>query len=86
VTAGAELTIYFIGMTIIFCMGLISYAVIEMHRETHKRITEVKAQLLGLILTSKQADPAGHITAEVELLHPETGEALVTTAKIRPKK
>ena len=83
---GAELTIYFIAMTIICCMGLISYAVIEMHRETNKRITDIRNQLLSLILTSKTADPAGHIDADVELLHPETGESMHTVAKIKPRR
>jgi len=81
---------YFLALVLVGTLVFVVQGVLSLNRRVNDRITEVRNQLLSLIYNipdqkGKKADPS-HLTGEVEMIHPKTGEKLRARARFTIKK
>jgi len=85
-----EIAFYILSLLTVCTLVFVVNGMISLHKKTNNRITEMRNQLLSLIYNipeskSKNKGTLTHLTGEVEMTHPKTGEKLKAKARFKIK-
>ena len=85
-TLTAEITIYFIALTIVGGMSLIVHTMNKSNDRFSRRLELLRSQVQFLMLRSGYKSDTKELEGEIELQHPTSGEKLKTKARFRLKR
>lgn len=85
-----EMAFYLLALIMVGALVFVVQGVLSLNKRVNDRITETRNQLLSLIynIPKKKGGENGptHLTGEVEMTHPKTGEKLKARARFTIKK